>query len=88
MPGVRGTWWAAYNGYNEWLNYERGRTTNNRLESLWFGQAGTDNNRRCNWLHSTQTRYKFPFVACGPGQSFGAVSAFFLVRFSPANSVP
>ena len=45
MPGVRGTWWAAYNGYNEWLNYERGRTTNNRLESLWFGQAGTDNNR-------------------------------------------
>ena len=45
MPGVRGTWWAAYNGYNEWLNYERGRTTNNRLESLWFGQAGTDNNK-------------------------------------------
>ena len=45
LPGVRGTWWAAYNGYNEWLNYERGRNTNNRLESLWFGQAGTDNNR-------------------------------------------
>ena len=45
MPGVRGTWWAAYNGYNEWLNYERGRTTNNRLESLWFGQAGSDNNK-------------------------------------------
>ena len=45
MPGVRGTWWAAYNGYNEYLNYTKGRNTNNRLESLWFGQNGTDNNK-------------------------------------------
>ena len=45
MPGVRGTWWAAYNGFNEYLNYTKGRNTNNRLESLWFGQNGTDNNK-------------------------------------------
>lgn len=45
MPGVRGTWWAAYNGFNEYLNYEKGRTTNNRVESLWFGQNGTANQR-------------------------------------------
>jgi len=45
MPGVRGTWWAAYNGFNEYLNYEKGRTTNNRVESLCFGQNGTANQR-------------------------------------------
>jgi len=45
MPGVRGTWWAAYNGFNEYLNYSKGRNTSNRLESLWFGQNGTDNNK-------------------------------------------
>jgi len=42
---VRGTWWAAYNGYNEYLNYTKGRTVSNRLDSLWFGQNGNDNNR-------------------------------------------
>jgi phage/plasmid-like protein (TIGR03299 family) len=48
MPGVRGTWWAAYNGFNEYLNYTKGRNANNRLESLWFGQNGTDNNKALN----------------------------------------
>ena len=48
MPGVRGTWWAAYNGFNEYLNYSKGRNTSNRLESLWFGQNGTDNNKALN----------------------------------------
>jgi len=41
--GVRGTWWAAYNGYNEYLNYNKGRTEDNRLDSLWFGQNANDN---------------------------------------------
>ena len=45
MDGVRGTWWAAYNGFNEYLNYKKGRNENNRMESLWFGQNGTTNNR-------------------------------------------
>jgi hypothetical protein len=48
MPGVRGTWWAAYNGYNEYLNYTKGRSTNNRMESLWFGQNGNDNKKALN----------------------------------------
>lgn len=43
MEGVRGTWWAAYNGYNEYLNYNHGRTTDNRLDSLWFGVNANDN---------------------------------------------
>ena len=48
MQGVRGTWWAAYNGFNEYLNYTKGRNTNNRMESLWFGQNGSDNVRALN----------------------------------------
>ena len=40
---VSGTWWAAYNGFNEYLNYGKGRTTDNRLDSLWFGQNANDN---------------------------------------------
>jgi hypothetical protein len=45
MPGVQGTWWAAYNGFNEYLNYNRGRTTDNRMNSLWFGMGATDNRK-------------------------------------------
>ena len=40
MPGVNGTYWAAYNGVTEYLNYEKGRTNENRMDSLWFGQNG------------------------------------------------
>ena len=40
MPGVNGTYWAAYNGVTEYLNYEKGRTNENRMDSLWFGQKG------------------------------------------------
>ena len=48
LPGVRGTWWAAYNGFIEYLNYEKGRSNNNRMESLWFGQAGASNMQALN----------------------------------------
>lgn len=45
MPGVSGTWWAAYNAYNEYLNYARGRTSDNRMDSLWFGTGANDNRK-------------------------------------------
>ena len=45
MPGVAGTWWGAYNAYNEYLNYEKGRNTNNRIDSLWFGTGVNDNSK-------------------------------------------
>ena len=48
MPGVRGTYWAAYNGFNSYLNYTKGRTVSNRLYSLWFGQNGVDNLKALN----------------------------------------
>lgn len=40
---VKGTWWAAYNGVNEYLNYSKGRTPSNRLDNLWFGTGTADN---------------------------------------------
>lgn len=43
LPGVRGTWWAAYNGVTEYLNYEYGRNDSNRLRDLWFD--GADNKK-------------------------------------------
>lgn len=39
VASVRGTWWGAYNGLTEWLNYERGRSESTRLDSLWFGDS-------------------------------------------------
>jgi phage/plasmid-like protein (TIGR03299 family) len=39
LPAVKGTVWAAYNAVNEYLAYERGRSADSRLDSLWFGQA-------------------------------------------------
>lgn len=36
LPGVRGTWWGAYNGYTEHLNYEHGHKRDNRMSRLWF----------------------------------------------------
>jgi len=43
LPSVRGTYWAAYNGVTEYLSYQSGRTTDNRLNSLWFGQNSNMN---------------------------------------------
>lgn len=44
MPGVAGTYWAAYNAVSEYLTHERGGD-DTRLNSLWFGQ-GADLNAR------------------------------------------
>jgi phage/plasmid-like protein (TIGR03299 family) len=43
LPSVRGTYWTAYNGVNEWLAYERGHNQQNRLNSLWFGDSANIN---------------------------------------------
>lgn len=31
------SWWGAYNAINEYLMYEKGRSADNRLDSVWFG---------------------------------------------------
>lgn len=43
LPSIRGTYWAAYNGVSEWLGYERGRSPQSRLDSLWFGDSANLN---------------------------------------------
>jgi phage/plasmid-like protein (TIGR03299 family) len=43
LPSVRGTLWTAYNGISEWLTHQRGRNVDNRLNSLWFGDAALTN---------------------------------------------
>lgn len=39
LPGVRGTYWAAYNAVTEYLSYEQGRSQEKRLDNLWFGTS-------------------------------------------------
>jgi phage/plasmid-like protein (TIGR03299 family) len=45
LPSIRGTYWSAYNGVSEWLTYNRGRSVDNRLNSLWFGESALTNRR-------------------------------------------
>lgn len=45
LPGVKGTMWAAYNAVSEFMTWEKGRTKDKRLESLWFGEGGKINRR-------------------------------------------
>lgn len=43
LPSVSGTYWTAFNGFNEYLNYKRGNNQANRLNSLWFGDGANQN---------------------------------------------
>jgi phage/plasmid-like protein (TIGR03299 family) len=45
MSAIAGTWWAAYNGVTEYLNYQRGRTADTRLNAVWFGESVAINQR-------------------------------------------
>ncbi len=54
-PKAVGTWWGAYNAFNSYLNHTKGRNVDNRLESLWFGQAFQDNNRALKLALETAT---------------------------------
>lgn len=43
LPSIRGTLWAGYNAVSEYLGYERGRSQQSRLDSLWFGDSAALN---------------------------------------------
>jgi phage/plasmid-like protein (TIGR03299 family) len=43
LPSISGSYWAAYNAVSEFLGYERGRSQQSRLDSLWFGEAASMN---------------------------------------------
>jgi hypothetical protein len=56
LPGVKGTWWGAYNAVTEYLSYERGRTEENRLDSLWFGQSAATNKKALQYAYVMATQ--------------------------------
>jgi phage/plasmid-like protein (TIGR03299 family) len=39
LPGVKGTVWGLYNAVTEYLTWERGRSNDNRMTSLWIGDG-------------------------------------------------
>ncbi len=45
MAGVKGTMWGAYNAVTEYLGYERGKSQDTRVDSLWFGDSAKLNAR-------------------------------------------
>lgn len=45
LKGVRGTWWAAYNGVTEYLTYAAGKTPEDRMASLWTGASSRTSNK-------------------------------------------
>lgn len=45
LPGVKGTYWAAYNSITEYVQYERGNDDGNRLDGLWFGTGANINKK-------------------------------------------
>lgn len=45
LPGVSGTYWAAFNAVTEYLSWERGKGQDTRLNSLWFGESARTNQR-------------------------------------------
>lgn len=42
------TYWGAYNAVSEYLNYFRGKTQDNTLSSLWFGESININKQALN----------------------------------------
>lgn len=39
LPGVPGTYWAAYNAVTEYLTHERGGDADTRMHQLWMGEG-------------------------------------------------
>jgi len=39
IVGVRGTYWGAFNAFTEWLDHQRGKSEEKRLDSSMFGNS-------------------------------------------------
>jgi phage/plasmid-like protein (TIGR03299 family) len=39
IASTRNTWWTAYNAVNEYLLHDKGRSSEARINSLWFGDG-------------------------------------------------
>lgn len=45
IAGVRGTLWGALNAVTEYTTHHRGRNSDNRMNSLWFGDSANKNQK-------------------------------------------
>lgn len=45
LKAAKGTYWGLYNAVTEYLSYERGRSEDTRLFSLWFADAARTNDK-------------------------------------------
>ena len=50
IPGVAGTRWAMLNAVTELVDHERGRSTNTRIDSAWFGTGAVLKNKALELL--------------------------------------
>lgn len=41
LPGVKGTWWGAYNAVTDYLSHQYGKSQDSRVNSLWFATGAT-----------------------------------------------
>lgn len=48
IAGVSGTYWAAYNSFNQYLVHHQGNNAENRLNNIWFGQNKSKNDKALN----------------------------------------
>ena len=50
MDAVNDTAWGALNATTQWIDHERGRNQDNRLESAWFGTGAKFKHRAFEML--------------------------------------
>jgi phage/plasmid-like protein (TIGR03299 family) len=48
IAGVSGTYWAAYNSFNQYLVHHQGNNAENRLNNIWWGINKSKNDRALN----------------------------------------
>jgi phage/plasmid-like protein (TIGR03299 family) len=51
LPGVKGTWWAAYNAVTDYLSHTRGTDSESRLDSQWYGDSAAKNTRALQYAY-------------------------------------
>lgn len=52
-PGVKGTWWAAYNAVTQYLSHESGtKGEEARTNSLWYGESAKKNDKALQYAYN------------------------------------
>lgn len=56
LPGVKNTWWAAYNAVTDYLSHDRGKDAAGRLDSQWLGASAQTNARALQYAYQYVTQ--------------------------------